>query len=223
VIARVAALTLAVALLPACDAIAPNTLELETGRAGSGAPIQSAPSADIGAEEGILLIPTQRANQFALTFEAPEVRPGGALTAALLDETGAAMMEIQSRPSAAGDHDLSLAYGTLRGAQPMLEARLAGRVVASAPAIETSDGAGGAESLQEPTSVHYYWYESRNGEWVMGVEYDYDLHGGTVLSIAGVPTPVEADRVRFVVSGSQPASAPSALRLAGFDRLVVVD
>jgi hypothetical protein len=112
--------------------------------------------------------------------------------------------------------------GSLHFDEVTVEARLGGRVVDAVDAVVGTGGAGGGTSLQEPTSVHYYYYQGADGGWILGWEYDYDFHGGTTVHLAGGAGPVHADRIRFVLRGVELVDPPDAVRFEGFERLTLV-
>lgn len=89
------------------------------------------------------------------------------------------------------------------------------------PAPEGADGSfKGGTTQTEPTSVHETEVVQPDGSVIIGIEYDYDLTGGTTFdaSAAGVVSfPVA--RVGFEVVTGESVDAMEPLRLSGFREL----
>ncbi len=213
--------------LPACDGTLPVTdTALPDLTVNGGASLVSSPDGSVTAITdvgGTLSATTGGASGFDLYFLPAGLGTGEMLTTEFIGSSGAPLATLASRAGSDQQHALSFLPGTIIPERVVVEARLDGRVVAAVNAVEGLDGFAGGTSLQEPTSVHYYWYQDREGGWMYGVEYDYHLHGGsTSVRLAGESAPVRADRLRFVVHVKHPEGPPTAVRLGGFDRLTLL-
>jgi hypothetical protein len=205
--------------LAACDAVGgPPRAD---GAASAVADVASAAVAG----DGALLFPTRGADRFDLAFLPPDLSSGQPLRAEVIGRRGAVgpLASLLSRPTGDGRHEVALVLGSLRPQSVVVEARYRGRVVAAGAPAPGREGFVAGTFFQEPTSVHYFYYQGSNGEWVLGVEYDYDLHeGGGVTYESGRGLPVEVDRIRFVLRGDGQPGAPELLRIRGPERLVTV-
>ena len=220
-------LSLVVLALPACDGTLPAPdASLPGLTVEDGASLVSSPDGRVTAVSGAhgsLRARTDGAPRFDLSFLPAALRPGETLTTEFIGGSGAPLATLTSRAESDQQHALAFVPGTVIPERVVVQARLDGRVVAAVDALQGADGFSGGTSFQEPTSVHYYWYRDREGGWMYGVEYDYDLHGGsTSVRLVGTADLVRADRVRFVVHVEDSSGPPTAVRLAGFDRLTLL-
>ena len=194
----------------ACDAVGGPS------RIGGGAP-----AGDEGA--GAFVFSTEGADRFDLAFLPPELMPGQPLTAEVVGGGTEPLATLVSRPVGDGRHEVALALGTLNPRSVIVEGRYEGHVVATGVPVRGRDGLGAGTSFQEPTSVHYFYYQGPNGQWIIGVEYDYDMHEGGVTYEPSRGLPVRVDRIRFVLRGTGQPAPPEFVRIGGAERLVMAD